>query len=263
MSEWLKEPVSKTGEGASSPRVRIPPSPIWMSDVGGWKSGVEGTPADLSTGDALRARPVRGWVAVNRSKPGEIERLYRYFWRAVRRRRPKTILRLIRRHPDLHEFEGDAGTLVEVLSRDSPRLLERAFRAGLSPNAVGVTQQTPLQSAVATGDLRCIRLLLRYGADPDARNDWDEVALGYAATWGQLEPARLLVAAGADVNSVEIRPGTGRGTAPLDCCGRNVEIAEYLRSQGGKTLHELLAVEEASTPFACGRRTGSASPWRR
>jgi ankyrin repeat protein len=166
--------------------------------------------------------------------------LYRRFRRAANRHDAEAVTALIREHPVLRDYEGDAGSLVDVLDREAPELLEAAFEAGLSPDAgMEAPCQTFLQHAVAEGEIEKVRLALRYGANPERRNNMDEVALGYACSWGQLEVAKLLVEAGADVNAIEETPDTGYRNTPLDCTRNYPEIAAYLRSKGAKRLHEI------------------------
>jgi hypothetical protein len=166
---------------------------------------------------------------------------YECFWRAAERHDRETVLAVICAHPELHDYEGEAGSLVEILDREAPELLEPAFQAGLSPEA-GVERpiQTFLQKAAAEGDLERLRLGLQYGADVEKRNDWGEVALGYACSHGQLTAVRMLVEAGADVNAIEERVETGLRNTPLDCTGGHPEIAVYLRAHGAGTYAEFV-----------------------
>ncbi|MGV3721493.1 MAG: ankyrin repeat domain-containing protein, partial [Actinomycetota bacterium] len=152
----------------------------------------------------------------------------------------QTIVSLIRGNPELHGFVGRSGTLVEIIDREAPELLEAALAAGLCPDGEPEpTCQTLLQKAACEGDLERVRLFLRYGADPQKRNDIGELALGYACSWGQLGAVKLLVEAGAEVNAVEEDPTSGRRNTPLDCAHRSPEIVEYLRSRGAVRLEEL------------------------
>jgi len=165
---------------------------------------------------------------------------YRRFLKAVAARDADAAAALIHDYPELHDYEGANGSLVEVLYRQAPGLLELALKAGLSPDAgPALPIQTFLQYAAAGGELDLLRLALRYGANPEKRNDWGEVALGYACSHGQLEAVKLLIEAGADVNAVEERPETGYRSTPLDGAGRYPEIAEYLRSRGARLYREL------------------------
>jgi hypothetical protein len=170
-----------------------------------------------------------------------IDRLYRRFWRAAKRQDGETVTRLIREHPGLHDYVGEAGDLVGILDRDAPTLLEAAFQAGLSPDAGQEgTPQTFLQSAAANGDLEKVRLALRYGADPEKRNDAGEIALGYACSWGQFEAVKLLVESGVNVNAIEENPEAPGPNTALDCVYRSPEIMEYLRAHGAKHYRELV-----------------------
>jgi len=170
----------------------------------------------------------------------EVRRLYWRFYRAVRKHDTDTVVSVITAHPQLHRFSGQAGTLLEILDRHAPQLLEPAFQAGLSPDAVSESPcQTLLQTAACAGQLEMLRLLLRYGVDTETRNHSGEVALGYACSWGQLGAVKLLVEAGADVNAVEEDPESGYRNTPLDCTHNYPEISAYLRSKGAKHLDEL------------------------
>jgi hypothetical protein len=169
-----------------------------------------------------------------------MEEQYQQFRRAAEEHDAETIVALIRAFPALHSYEGEAGSLVEILAQEVPELLERAFAAGLSPDAGPERPvQTFLQHAVARGNLEHVRMALRFGADPEKRNDWGEIALGYACSWGRLEAVRLLVEAGADVNALEERPETGRRATPLDAADQYPEIAAYLRARGARHSREL------------------------
>jgi ankyrin repeat protein len=169
-----------------------------------------------------------------------MEDQYHQFCDAVRSRDVETLRRLLRDFPALHNFEGEDGSLLDVLQFEAPELLETAFQAGLSPDA-GREQpiQTLLQGAAAEGDLGILRLAIRYGVNLEKRNEDDEVALGYACSWGQLEAVKVLVEAGADVNVIEDAPRGGDRLTPLDCARLYPEIEAYLRSQGAKHLREL------------------------
>jgi hypothetical protein len=169
-----------------------------------------------------------------------MKRLYWRFYKAARRRDADTILQLIRDFPELHDYVGQAGGLLDLLVQEAPEFLEPAFQAGLSPDAGSEgAWEILLQSAACEGDLERLRLLIRHGADLERRNHAGEVALGYACSWGQLEAVKVLVEAGADVNAIEEDPETGFRNTPLDCTHRHPAIAEYLQSKGARHLDEL------------------------
>lgn len=166
---------------------------------------------------------------------------YVRFYRAAYKKDVETLARLIEQHPELHDFDGRAGSLLDILDRAAPELIETAFAAGLSPDSGEEEPHiTFLQAAACEGDLDRILLALRYGANLERCNHVGELALAYACSWGQLEAVQLLVEAGAEVNAVEEDPETGYRCTALDCCAhRHPEIAQFLRSRGAKQLHEL------------------------
>jgi hypothetical protein len=184
-----------------------------------------------------------------------MEKEYRRFWRAAEDHDGELVVQLLRECPELHDYVGEAGDLVHVLDRDAPELLERAFEAGLSPDAGGEPpRQTLLQRAAGSGDIPLAELALRFGADTEKRNSSGELALGYACSWGHLDVVRVLVDAGAQVNAIEEDPETGYRCTPLDCA-RDPRIIEYLHSKGAKRLDEL--PEAHSHPAADSASVGS------
>lgn len=165
---------------------------------------------------------------------------YTQFYKAARKKDAETVARIVREHPQLHDYEGRAGNLLRILDREAPELLERAFEAGLSPDSgeerPGITF---LQSAACRGDIELILMALRYGADLERPNHVGELALAYASSWGQQEAVKILVDAGAQVNAVEENPETGYRNTALDCTSQYPEIAQFLRSRGALHLDEL------------------------
>jgi hypothetical protein len=170
---------------------------------------------------------------------------YLQFVRAAEAKDEITITRLIREHPELHNFEGDDGSLLDVLRYNCPELFSTVFAAGLSPDAGPVSpHQTLLQHAVCDSDLKLVRLCLRHGANVERRNCEGETALGYAASWASLDTVRLLVEAGADVNAIEGAQEGCYSTALDSACSSNPdcdrpEIRDYLREHGAKRYNEL------------------------
>lgn len=144
-------------------------------------------------------------------------------------------------HPELHDYEGDDGSLLDVIHYNCPEYIEASFQAGLSPDCGAKEKhETFLQHATADDKVELVRLALRYGADIERRNVERETALGYAASWASLAVVQILVEAGADMNAVE---GTQEGqySTALDAAYNRPEIAEYLRGRGGKKRSELQA----------------------
>lgn len=88
---------------------------------------------------------------------------------------------------------------------------------------------TPLMRAAGLGDLEWVELLLAHGAEAKARNEDGWTALHNAAVKGHSEIVRVLLSAGAQVNATRATDGA----TPLRVA-RNVEVAELLRSHGGR-----------------------------
>ena len=64
---------------------------------------------------------------------------YLQFVRAAETKDNDTLIELIHKHPDLHAFEGDDGSLLDVISNNCPELFEAAFAAGLSPDSRAIS----------------------------------------------------------------------------------------------------------------------------
>jgi ankyrin repeat protein len=73
-----------------------------------------------------------------------------------------------------------------------------AAGAGVDVVADNPTRVRPLHSAVASGKLGGVRLLLEYGADPNSRQQMGFTPLMGAAANGHVEMVRLLLSRGAD-----------------------------------------------------------------
>jgi ankyrin repeat protein len=165
--------------------------------------------------------------------------LYLQFVRAAESKDLDSLIRIIREHPELHDNEGDDGSLLDVIYHNCPGHIDAAFQAGLSPDCSSDDQhETFLQHAAAQDNVELVRLALSYGAVIERRNNEGETALGYAAAWASVEVVRILVEAGAEVNAVE---GTqpDQYSAALDAAYKRPEIAEYLREHGAKKWTEL------------------------
>jgi ankyrin repeat protein len=170
-----------------------------------------------------------------------MNRAYRAYLLAIKRRDTIALTHLIRAHPELHDCPRPGCGVVFHLAREAPEMLEAAFAAGLSPDAGSepVPGQTFLQNVAADGDERCVALALRYGAKVDRRNNRGETALGYACSWDQFGVVKLLVDAGADVNAIEHDPEDDFRSTALDGCREKPEIFAYLRAHGAKHYSEL------------------------
>lgn len=165
--------------------------------------------------------------------------LYLHFVAAAETRDLNAVIRIIHEHPELHDCEGDDGSLLDVICHNCPEHIEAAFQAGLSPDSGAKEQhETFLQHAAAQDNVELVRLALQYGADIERRNNEKETALGYAASWASLEIVRILVEAGANLNAVEGTQKDQYSTA-LDAAYNRPEIADYLRRHGAKKWSEL------------------------
>ena len=173
--------------------------------------------------------------------------MYLQFVRAVESKDAETLTRLISEHPELHAFEGDDGSLTEVIRFKWPKFLGAAFAAGLGPDSgPPTTHQTLLQWAVSGNDLELVKLCLRFGADVERRNCEGETPLGYAASCGSLDAVRLLVEAGAEVDAIEGNKKGSYSTALdstyfSDPAYDRPEIRAFLREHGAKRYSELLS----------------------
>jgi ankyrin repeat protein len=89
-------------------------------------------------------------------------------------------------------------------------LLRTLIDRGVDLNAVDAGGNTPLMSAVQTGDLDMVRLLVNKGANVNASSAFGFTALidAVTANWG--DAARLLLARGANPNAANDHHGTVR-----------------------------------------------------
>ncbi|MBV9494770.1 MAG: ankyrin repeat domain-containing protein [Acidobacteria bacterium] len=161
---------------------------------------------------------------------------YREFCKAVKKKEAAAVVRILREHPELHPIEERDGSLLGILYRDAPELLETAFRAGLHPDSANVLTIPFVCHLAAEGDVEVARLALRYGADVERRNDEGESALGYAVSWGNKAIVELLIEAGADVNGLEVAPD-GIATPPLNACS-DPEIEALMLAHGARRSNE-------------------------
>ena len=197
------------------------------------------------------------------SLTGIVRRMETYlqFVRAAEAKDLDSLVRMIRHHPELHDYEGDDGTLLDVIGYNCPEFFEAAFVAGLSPDSgPSAPHVTLLQHAASQSDVELVRLCLRHGANVERRNCEGETALGYAASWGSLDIVRLIVEAGADVNAIEGKQEGCYSTALDSTCSSDPDydrpqIRDYLREHGAKTYSELSRLTKS---FQDPPLTGSA-----
>ncbi|HSR97087.1 MAG TPA: ankyrin repeat domain-containing protein [Kofleriaceae bacterium] len=171
----------------------------------------------------------------------------------------KALQALLARKPALNFFEacgvGDTAEIARQLKRD-PKLATRWTDFGWSalhlaafsgvPGAVQLLldrgaevnararskfKNTPLQAALLAGQLATAKLLLDRGADPLVRQAHGFTPLQEASLVGRRDIVDLLLAAGAEINS---RADDGRTAVTEALRGKHPELAEYLRSKGGR-----------------------------
>jgi Ankyrin repeats (3 copies)/Ankyrin repeat len=92
-------------------------------------------------------------------------------------------------------------------------------------------KNTPLQAALLAGQLATVKLLLERGADPLVRQAHGFTPLQEAALIGRRDLVDALLAAGAELNS---RADDGRTAVTEALRGKHPELADYLRSRGGR-----------------------------
>jgi ankyrin repeat protein len=166
---------------------------------------------------------------------------------------------LLAKKPALNFFEacgvGDTAEMTRQLKRD-PKLATRWSDFGWSalhlaafsgvPGAVQLLldrgadinararskfKNTPLQAALLAGQLATAKVLLERGADPLVRQAHGFTPLQEASLIGRRDLVDLLLAAGAEINS---RADDGRTAVTEALRGKHPELAEYLRSKGGR-----------------------------
>jgi hypothetical protein len=121
----------------------------------------------------------------------------------------------------LAAFSGVVGAVQLLLDRG----------ADINARARSKFKNTPLQTALLTGQLATAKLLLERGADPLVRQAIGFTPLHEATLLGRRDLVDLLLAAGSEINS---RTDDGRTSVTEALRGKHPELAEYLRSRGGR-----------------------------
>jgi ankyrin repeat protein len=171
----------------------------------------------------------------------------------------KAVQALLAKKPALNFFEacgvGDTAEIARQLKRDPklatawidfgwsalhlaafsgvPGAVQLLLEGGADVNARARTKfkNTPLQAALLTGQLATAKLLLEHGADPLVRQALGFTPLQEAAFEGRRDLVDLLLAAGAEINA---RADDGRNAVTEALRGKHPELADYLRSRGGR-----------------------------
>jgi uncharacterized protein len=114
-------------------------------------------------------------------------------------------------HPEVATHLVNAGANVGAVSRNNMKVM-------------------PLHSAVATGAVEVVRLLIAHGADVNARQQDEFTPLHGAAENGNIEIVQMLLAANASVNSRKEGGKTPLGIAEEK---QRDEVITLLRKHGG------------------------------
>jgi len=95
-------------------------------------------------------------------------------------------------------------------------------------NSKGMTGDTLLHSAVITGDIQDVNLLVTSGADVNAKGDLGNTPLHHAGSRGLLAIAMKLVASGANTN---LRNEFGQTPADVALLMKHPQVAKLLRAK--------------------------------
>ena len=134
-----------------------------------------------------------------------------------------------------------AGSIFEAAQNGLVDAVKTHLAAGVDVNGKNKGGYTALHLAAKKGHLEVAKVLVEAKADVAATSKSGKTALHYVAYYnGNLDLANLLLAAEAAVNAMD-----GKSKTPLDYAlsKKRTELAELLRSKGGKAAKELAAAE--------------------
>ncbi len=110
-------------------------------------------------------------------------------------------------HVDVDGPEPDGTTALHwAVHRDDLDLAQLLIRAGAHVGATNDYGATPLSLACTNGNAVVVERLLEAGADPEARTE-GETALMTAVRTGSVDAVKVLIAHGADMNATEPESG--------------------------------------------------------
>ena len=126
-------------------------------------------------------------------------------------------------------------------------IVELLIAEGANVNVWRFVDATPLMDAVVKGQKEIVELLIAAGAEVNVKRDDGETPLHRAAWRGHYATAELLITKGADMNA-KTASGPNKDKTPLDFAvmKKQNEIADLLRTHGGKTSEELNALIDAA-----------------
>jgi serine/threonine-protein phosphatase 6 regulatory ankyrin repeat subunit A/serine/threonine-protein phosphatase 6 regulatory ankyrin repeat subunit B len=99
-------------------------------------------------------------------------------------------------------------------ARRNPQIIELLLKAKADVNALDDLGETPLQAAVAAGNIQSAKILLKAGSNLDNKNKDGMTALHLACREGEAEIAELLIAQNA---KVDVTDKYGRSALHLAC----------------------------------------------
>ena len=135
--------------------------------------------------------------------------------------------------------------LGEAARSGSVEIVETLINAGCDVNCrtASPDKLTPLESAILQERYNVAEFLLKKGADPNLGRPLIYAFGSRLSAESQLEFTKLLILYGADVNRLyDLRGDRAKEFTALDWTS-NQAVADYLRSQGGKTAKELKALK--------------------
>ena len=175
----------------------------------------------------------------------------------------ETLAAVLRHKPELDVWEasgaGDVARMRELLREDASRatawhpvgwtplhiaafgghvevvqlLLDNGAASQINARAKTKFKNTPLQTAMLTGQYGTSKLLLERGADALVRQNEGFAPIHEAALLGRRDLIDLLIAHGAELSS---RSDDGRTPLSEAARGKHAEIVEYLKSKGAKNV---------------------------
>ena len=153
-------------------------------------------------------------------------------------------------HLDLVKYLVESGFYVKGLGTVVFRYDRNDTEFPVIEYLLSVGAQTDLTSAVRTGNIHLVKLMLKYGANVHEMHD---APLKYACVFGEINIVKLLVESGANVNAIDF--WDSKGITPLVIASEygHIEIMEYLLSKGAQVNHPSefakIAIEETITTY--------------
>ena len=170
---------------------------------------------------------------------------------AVKQADRASVQALLQQQVDVNAPEPDGTTALHWAAHgDDLEILHLLIRAGADVNASNDYGVTPLSLACLTGNAATVDALLKAGADPEARTS-GETALMTAVRTGGVDVVNVLLAHGADVTATE--PSSGQTVLMAAVAEAHPAVAHVLLEHGA----DVRAQSQAGfTPLAFAVRAG-------